>query len=72
MNFIAIIHLSIVIQISATPLNLASQEGHTDVVELLVRRGANVDLARKVSTKLIYSISVVAISLRVKIDAMLV
>ena len=32
----------------ATPLYIAAQEGHEQVVQILVEKGANVDLADKV------------------------
>ena len=37
-----------VIQVSATPLTLASQEGQNDAVQLLLDRGAHVDHPNKV------------------------
>lgn len=32
-----------------TPLHLASQEGHTDMVTLLLEKGANIHVATKVT-----------------------
>ena len=36
-------------QNGATPLHIASQEGHSDVVNLLISHGANVDKPREVN-----------------------
>ena len=35
-------------QDGSTPVNVASQEGHSDVVNILIRNGADVNLAWKV------------------------
>ena len=35
-------------QVGATPLTMASQEGHNDVVQMLLERGAHVDHPTKV------------------------
>ena len=35
-------------QIGTTPLFIASQEGHSDVVNILIRNGADINLARNV------------------------
>ena len=35
-------------QTGATPLFIASQKGHSEVVKILIKNGADVDLARKV------------------------
>ena len=40
----SIAHIS-VIQIGATPLYIASQEGHTEVVDTLIRAGVSVNQA---------------------------
>ena len=46
-----IVHLSIVSQDGATPLNIASQEGHTKVVDVLLKNGADPNLSNAVSTE---------------------
>ena len=43
----SIAHIS-VIQEGATPLYIASQKGHTDVVDYLIRAGASINLAARV------------------------
>ena len=40
--------ISIVIQVGFTPLHYASQNGHTDIVELLIDHGAVIDVPTKV------------------------
>ena len=35
-------------QTGATPLFIASQKGHIEVVNILIRNGANINLAKKV------------------------
>ena len=40
--------LTYVTQEGVTPLNIASQNGHTDVVDTLIRAGASVNQARMV------------------------
>ena len=37
-------------QNGATPLNVAAERNHKNVVEILLAAGANIDLARKVRT----------------------
>ena len=37
----------------ATPLFMASQEGHLDVAEILIAAGAKVDLAKDVSLDIV-------------------
>ena len=44
--------LSIMIQQGASPLYLACQEGHDDVVQLLLNGGARIDLPAKVLYRL--------------------
>ena len=48
MNYVYIV-LYHSLQDGATPLILASQEGHKDIVEVLLNHGAEVDLPNKVS-----------------------
>ena len=48
MNYVYIVLLHS-LQDGYTPLIIASQEGHTDVVEVLLNHGAEVDLPQKVS-----------------------
>ena len=42
------------LQDGVTPLNVASQEGHKDIVEVLLNHGAEVDLPDKVSVCVSY------------------
>ena len=44
-TFISIIPLT---QDGSTPVNVASQEGHSDVVKILIGNGADINLAWKV------------------------
>ena len=44
-----IVYLSTVSQDDATPVFVASQEGHTQVVDILIRNGADPNLADTVS-----------------------
>ena len=46
--------LSSTIQDGDTPLYYASQEGHTSIVEVLLRNGANPNLATTVSMEVVY------------------
>ena len=48
MNYVYIV-LYHSLQNGTTPLSLASQEGHKDIVEVLWNHGAEVDLPNKVS-----------------------
>ena len=41
-------------QSGATPLYMACQMGHSDVVEILIRNGANINLPRDVCMGLLY------------------
>ena len=43
-----VIVVSFTVQDGASPLYAASQEGHTDVVDILVKAGANVNQANTV------------------------
>ena len=43
------------LQTGTTPLIAANQEGHKDIVEVLLNHGAEVDLPRKVSVFVRYS-----------------
>ena len=47
--YILTIHMSIGLQDGATPLSMASQNGHTSVVDVLLRHGADPNLAKAVS-----------------------
>ena len=42
--------MGFVLQDGRSPLYMASQEGHLDVVKTLIEAGANIDQANKVST----------------------
>ena len=53
MNYVYIV-LCHSLQNGATPLILASQEGHKDIVEVLLNHGAEVDLPDKVSVCVSY------------------
>ena len=46
--------LFIVVQDGATPLFMASQNGHTNVVDVLLRHGADPNLADHVSIEVVY------------------
>ena len=46
-----IVHLSIVLQDGGTPLFMASQNGHTKVAVVLMKNGADPNLATTVSTE---------------------
>ena len=48
MNYVYIVLLHS-LQNGTTPLSLASQKGHKDIVEVLLNHGAEVDLPDKVS-----------------------
>ena len=48
MNYVYIVLLHS-LQNGVTPLSLASQKGHKDIVEVLLKHGAEVDLPSKVS-----------------------
>ena len=41
--------MGFVLQDGSSPLQMASQEGHLDVVKTLIEAGANIDQANKVS-----------------------
>ena len=47
-------HLFIVVQDGTTPLYVASQNGHTNVVDVLLRHGADPNLAKHVSIEVVY------------------
>ena len=47
-------HLFIVVQDGATPLFMASQNGHASVVDVLLRHGADPNLADHVSIAVVY------------------
>ena len=53
-----IVYLSTVSQDGATPLFMASQEGHSDVVNVLLKNGADPNLADTVSTEYYLSYNV--------------
>ena len=53
MNYVYIV-LYHLLQDGTTPLFLASQEGHKDIVEVLLNHGAEVDLPNKVSVCVSY------------------
>ena len=46
-------HLFIVVQDGTTPLFMASQNGHTNVVDVLLRHGADPNLADHVSIEVV-------------------
>ena len=53
MNYVYIV-LYHSLQDGATPLILASHNGHKDIVEVLLNHGAEVDLPNKVSVRISY------------------
>ena len=62
MNYVYIVlHHSL--QNDNTPLSLASQRGHKDIVEVLLKHGAEVDLPDKVSVCVRYHYLVAQLSI---------
>ena len=53
-----IVHVSTVSQDGTTPLFMASQNGHTKVADVLIKNGADPNLAKTVSTEYYLSYSV--------------
>ena len=53
LNFVMISISLVFMQDGSTPLYLASQEGHTDVVSVLIDRGATVNFPNQVYSNII-------------------